>query len=69
MDDIYKNIEEYKSNNERKILYAFDDMNSDKLSNKKFLSSFAVPNNIRLTSAHYSVVKVQTTLTQSFFRY
>ena len=35
MDDIYKNIEEYKPNKKRKILYVFDYMNSDKFSNKK----------------------------------
>ena len=35
MDDIYKNIEEYKPNNKRSILIVFDDMIADMLSNKK----------------------------------
>ena len=35
MDDIYKNIEEYSSNKKRKILFVFDDMIADMLSNKK----------------------------------
>ena len=35
MDDIYKNIEEYNSNKEDKILIVFDDMIPDMLSNKK----------------------------------
>ena len=37
MDDIYKNIEEYKPNKKSKILIAFDDMIADMLSNKKIL--------------------------------
>ena len=35
MDDIYKNIEEYNPNKDRKILIDFDDMIADMLSNKK----------------------------------
>ena len=35
MGDIYKNIEEYNSGKERKILILFDDMISGMLSNKK----------------------------------
>ena len=35
MDDIYKNIEEYKQNKKRKILIIFDDMIADMLNNKK----------------------------------
>ena len=35
MDDIYKNIEEYKSNKKRKILITFGDMIADMFSNKK----------------------------------
>ena len=34
MDDIYKNIEDYKPHTERKILIAFVDMVADLLSNK-----------------------------------
>ena len=35
MDDIYKNIEEYNPNKERKILIVFDNMIADMRSNKK----------------------------------
>ena len=35
LDDIYKNIEEYNPNKERKILIVFSDMIADLLSNKK----------------------------------
>ena len=35
MDDIYKNIEEYKANKKGKILIVFDDMIADLFSNKK----------------------------------
>ena len=35
MDGIYKNIEEYNPNKKQKILIAFDNMNTDMLSNKK----------------------------------
>ena len=34
MDDIFKNIEEYSPNKQRKILIAFDVMIADMLSNK-----------------------------------
>ena len=34
MDDIFKNIEEYNPNRQRKILIAFDVMIADMLSNK-----------------------------------
>ena len=34
MDEIYKNIEEYNSNEKRKTLIVFDDMIADMLSNK-----------------------------------
>ena len=35
MGDIYENIGECSSNNERRILIVFDDMIADMLSNKK----------------------------------
>ena len=35
MDDIYKNIDEYNPNKERKRLILFDDMIADMLCNKK----------------------------------
>ena len=37
MDDIYKNIEEYNSNKNRKILIVVDDMIADMLSNKNLV--------------------------------
>ena len=73
MDDIYKNIEEYKPNNKRKILIVFDDAIVDMLSNEKlntivtelfitqfFITQFffAVPKNIRLNSMHYFIIKI-----------
>ena len=35
MDDVFKNIEEYNPNKERKVLILFDGMIADMLSNKK----------------------------------
>ena len=37
MDDIYKNIEEYNPDNDRKILTVFDDIIVDILSNKNLI--------------------------------
>ena len=34
MNDVYKNIEEYNPNKKHKILFVFDDMIADMLSNK-----------------------------------
>ena len=36
MDDVYKNIDDYKSKRKRKILTVFDDMIADIMTNKKF---------------------------------
>ena len=36
MDDVYKNIDEYKQNINGKNLNAFDDMIADIMTNKKF---------------------------------
>ena len=36
IDDNYENIEEYNPNKKRKILFVFDDMIGDMISNKKF---------------------------------
>ena len=81
MDDIYKNIEKYNPNKNRKVLIAFGDMTADMLSNKKlntivtelfiirgrklnispaFLtqSYFDVPNNIRLQTTRYFIMKI-----------
>ena len=38
MNCIYQNIEEYKPNKKRKILFVFDDRVDDLLSNKKLNS-------------------------------
>ena len=38
MGDIYKNIAEYNPNKKREILFAFDDIIADILTNKKFNS-------------------------------
>ena len=38
MQDVQKNIEEYKTDKERKILIVFDDMISDMIDNKKLNS-------------------------------
>ena len=35
MQDVYKNIEEYNSGEERKVLIVFDDMIADMINNKK----------------------------------
>ena len=35
MQDVYKNIEEYNVDKERKILIVFDDMIPDMINNKK----------------------------------
>ena len=37
MDDIFKNIEEYKPNEKPKILIVFDDMIADMLTNKRLI--------------------------------
>ena len=37
MDDIFKNIEEYKPNEKPKILIVFDDMVADMLTNKRLI--------------------------------
>ena len=61
MDDIYKNIEEYHSNKNRKILIVFDYIIANMLCNKRLIpvvtvfiiqSYFAVPKDIRLNSTH-----------------
>ena len=74
MDPIYKDIEEYNPNKERKMLIAFVDMIADIVSeliiteraerilNIYFVfitqSYFAVPKNIKLNSKHYFIMNV-----------
>ena len=36
MDDIYNNIDDYNSSRKTKILFVFDDMIADIMTNKKF---------------------------------
>ena len=62
MVDIYKNIEDYKPNEKRKILIAFDDMIADILSNKK-LNPIATELCIRGRKLKISLVFT----TQSYF--
>ena len=38
MQDVYKNIEEYNADKERKILIVFDNMIADMINNKKLSS-------------------------------
>ena len=35
MQDVYKKIEDYNPNKERKVLIIFDDINADMINNKK----------------------------------
>ena len=71
--DIYKNIEDYNPNKKRKILIAVDDMITDMPSNKELdirvrklnislafitQSFFALPNDIRLNSTQYFIMKI-----------
>ena len=67
MDVIYKIIEEYHSNKNRKILIVFDDTIASMLSNKRlnpigtvFIIQpyFAVPKNIRLNSTHCFIMQI-----------
>ena len=62
MDHIYKNIGEYNSNKNRKILIVFDDMIADILSNKK-LNSIVAELFIRGGKLNISLVFI----TQSYF--
>ena len=48
MDDICRNIEEYKPNKKAKILIAFDDVITDMISNKKLDSIVTGSLNISL---------------------
>ena len=70
MDDIYRNIEQYNSGKECKILIVLNHMIADMLSNKKLnptvislafiaQSYLAVTKNIRLNSTHYFIIKIR----------
>ena len=62
MDDIYKNIEEYKANKNRKILIVFDVMIADMLSDK-MLNPIVTELNIKGRKLNISLVFI----TQSYF--
>ena len=63
MCDVYKNIDEYNVDKDRKILIAFDDMISDIIKNKK-LNSIVTELFIRGRKINISLVFI----TQSYFK-
>ena len=63
MEDVYKNIDEYNIDKERKILIVFDDMIADMINNKK-LNSIVTDLFIRGRKLNISLVFI----TQSYFK-
>ena len=63
MQDVYKNIEDYNSRKELKILIVFDDVIADKINNKK-LNSIVTELFIRGRKLNISIVFI----TQSYFK-
>ena len=63
MQDVYKNIEEYNTDEEREILIVFDDMIADMINNKK-LNSIVTELFIRGRKLNISLVFI----TQSYFK-
>ena len=63
MQDVYKNIEEYNSGKERKILIIFDEMITDMINNKK-LNSVVTETFIRGRKLNISLIFI----TQSYFK-
>ena len=63
MQDVYKNIDEYNLDKERKILIVFDDMIADMINNKK-LNSIVTELFIRGRKLNISLVFI----TQSYFK-
>ena len=63
MCDVYKNIDEYNIDKERKILIVFDDMIADMINNKK-LNSIVTELFIRGRKLNISLVFI----TQSYFK-
>ena len=63
MQDVYKNIEEYNADKERKILIVSDDMIADMINNKK-LNSIVIGLFIRGRKLNISIVFI----TQSYFK-
>ena len=75
MSDVYKNIYEYNTDEERKILIVFDDMIADivysvitkffirdrKLNiSHVFITQPYVPKDVRLNSTHFFIMKIPT---------
>ena len=63
MQDVYKNIDEYNTDKERKILIVFDDMIADMINNKK-LNSITTKLFIRGRKLNISLVFI----TKSYFK-
>ena len=63
MHNVYANIDEYNSDEEKKILIVFDDMVADMINNKK-LNSIVTELFIRGTKLNISLVFI----TQSYFK-
>ena len=63
MQDVYKNIDEYNADKERKILIVFDDMIADLINNKK-LNSIVTELFIRGRKLNISIAFI----TQSYFK-
>ena len=63
MQDVYRNIDEYNADKERKILIVFDDMIADMINNKK-LNSIVTDLFIRGRKLNISLVFI----TQSYFK-
>ena len=63
MEDLYKDIDEYNIDKERKILIVFDDMIADMINNKK-LNSIVTELFIRGRKLNISLVFI----TQSYFK-
>ena len=63
MQDVYKNIDEYNTDKERKILIVFDDMIADMINNKK-INSIVTELFIRGRKLNISLVFI----TQSYFK-
>ena len=63
MQDVYKNIDEYNVDKDRKMLIVFDDMIADMINNKK-LNSVVTELFIRGRKLNISIVFI----TQSYFK-
>ena len=55
MQDVYKNIDEYNIDKERKILIVFDEMIADMINDKK-LNSIVTELFIRFSCFHYTII-------------